>query len=206
MALAWWITFSKQRLGTVAKIMDDVASSQKPSLWQAASGRCCLYIGQVHRAGPYALTSLQQRQNRPSQISTPQGKQFEGSRQLGKPISQICGVCWQIAPLLARFPLFKATVRNICNVWESESNCQNRHRKSRKAVQGSHQKTPEIGHNQSSRGHATCNTRHTMCPLERRQKTAFYMHHSEAGTCRDQSGHPAVLTICGWNHLSLPPT
>lgn len=195
MALAWRITFSKQWLGTVAKIMDDVASSQKPSLWQVASGRCYLYTGQVRV--PYALTSLQQKQNRPSQISTPRGKQFEGSRQLGKPISQHCGVCWQISPLLARFSLFKATVRNSCNFWESESNCQNRHRKSRKAVQGSNQKTPEIGHNQSSRGHETCNTRHTMCPLEKRPKTAFCMHHSEAGTCRDQSGHPALLTICG---------
>lgn len=48
-----------------------------------------------------------------------------------------------------------------------------------------------------------CNTRHTVCLLERRQKTApLCLHHSRAGVLRQQSGDPAVRASHEGNCLS----
>ena len=179
--------------------MDDTRSSCRPSLWprQLQEGTVCT---QGRHTCLHALTSSQQKSNRPSQSSTPWGKQCEGSCQLGKLISQCCSA--DRYHLSAPFPLFRTTVRNIHNFWESESNCQSRNRKSRKIVHGAISEDTRDW-TQSIRSRDKNITTDTWCALWKEGKDhALRMHQGRASIHRDQLGRLSCPHHI-WVELSL---
>lgn len=152
---------------------------------QAASGRCCLRTQQAHV--PWCTGLLYRKVKETfTKLHTLRETTWRVSPTWQANLTML--LCWQITPLSARFPLLKATVRNICNFWDSDSNCQNRHRKSRETVQeaitgNTRDWTQSIW---VGGGDENQNTRYTVWPLKRRQKT--------------------VLTVCTREELALAET
>lgn len=132
---------------------------------------------------------------------------MKGSRQLGKPISQHCCVCWQISPLSAQFPLFRATVRNIGNLWDAESNCQSSHRRTRKAIQRAMlEDIRDLTVHQSWGEGWEIVTPDTQCAFWSEGARQCSVQTAAKLTFTDASQRHYALVVYRWDCLPLPPT
>lgn len=108
---------------------------------------------------------------------------------------------------LCTIPTFQSNSEKHWQLWDGESNCQSRHRRTRKADQGAMaEDTRDLTVNQSwGEGMGNSNTRYTVCPLVRRRKTVLCVQCNKAHIRRHQSGH-YVLAVYRGDCFPLPPT